>query len=490
LYSREFSFSLSGFAYPTSPLVGSLAVGLVAFLFTLLFTGGLYTLARERERVSDVVEARTDELLNAYRKLENKNEERNQAEAALDEERNLLKTLMDILPSRIFVKDIESRFVLANRAQAEIFGLKDPEDVYGKTTFDFKPNEGSERRLADDREVMESGKSFINREEMQIEADGSRRWSLTTKVPLRNSQKKIVGLVGTSNDITERKLASEAVEKYAEQLRKRNVQMEDDLQMAREIQQAFIPQHSPVFPRESLFPVQTVHLSHRYVPSATLAGDFFDIFSISDEKLGVFICDVMGHGVRAALFTAYLRGLIEELRPVAEDPAILMSELNKGLMAILRRTGTPMFASAFYMAVDVRKGEIEYVSAGHPAPLWLRRDKGVVEFLKPNRKMSGPALGLVENIRYTSDPFRIDANDLILLYTDGLFEVHDGDWEQYGEDRLLAAAQAQIALSSDRLFDKLLNEIEQFSATDKFPDDVCMVALDYCAERTPAMGKA
>ncbi|MCA9413950.1 MAG: SpoIIE family protein phosphatase [Candidatus Omnitrophica bacterium] len=487
LHTQDFAFYLSGFSIPNVPLIGAVVVGMIGFTFTVLLTVTLQIFSQRTERVRQLVEERTEELLRANRKLEERNLERERAETALEEERNLLKTLLDILPCRIFVKDDESRFVLANLAQANIFGMKDPDDIYGKTTFDFIPDEGSERRLADDREVMESGKSFINREEMSIESDGSRRWSLTTKVPLRNSQGAIIGLVGTSTDITERKLATEAVEQYAEQLRKKNAQMEDDLHMAREIQQAFIPQQVPEFPADPIISEHTVKFCHRYVPTATLAGDFFDILAISDEKVGIIICDVMGHGVRASLFTAYLRGLIEELRPVANDPASLLSDLNNGLMAILGRTGIPMFASAFYAVVDISKGRMSFASAGHPVPMRLHREKGFAEFLESDSKAAGPALGLFEGVRYTNHQITLDPNDLVLLYTDGLFEVHDGELEEYGEDRLLSAVQKKMGLSSDQMFDELLDEIRQFSATDSFPDDVCMVAIEFCGEPVPSM---
>jgi sigma-B regulation protein RsbU (phosphoserine phosphatase) len=484
VYVGDIVFAFARLSGRLTPYWSSVLIGSMGMAFTLLVSGGLIYLTGEGERIAALAEARAAELLAAKDNLEKEYADRLQAEAALEQERNLLRTLLDILPSRIFAKNTESKFILANLAQARIFGLNSAQEIYGKTTFDLIPDEGSERRLADDRQVMESGKSFINREEFAVNADGNRRWSLTTKVPLRNSRGDIVGIVGTSTDITERKLAAEAVEKYAEELQKRNNQMEDDLQMAREIQQAFIPQQFPRIRKDDSSNEEALSFCHRYVPTATLAGDFFEILPISDEQVGVMICDVMGHGVRASLFTAYLRGLIEELTPFATDPGALLTELNKGLMAILRRTEAPMFASAFYLVVDVLHDQIRYANAGHPVPFRVQREVDIVESLQSGSDQTGVALGLIQDFGYTTCTSDFRPGDSIMLYTDGVFEVHDSHGQEFGEDRLLAGVQERIHLSADELFDEVLGEIRQFSGKSTFADDVCLVAVEYCVPQS------
>src|SRR5208282_2075991 len=90
---------------------------------------------------------------------------------------------------------------------------------------------------------------------------------------------------------------------------------------------------------------------------------------LTDTAAGVFICDVLGHGLRAALVTAIVRGLLEELTAIAMDPGRVLSEINDGLMAIFRQTETPMLVSAFYLVVDTTEGKLCYASAGHPPPV-------------------------------------------------------------------------------------------------------------------------
>ncbi len=131
--------------------------------------------------------------------------DRKQTEAALARERNLLRTLMDNLPDHIFVKDDHSRFVTANAATLHTLGAASLDEVVGKSDFDFLSRELAEQYYADEQEVVRTGRPLLNREELLIDRAGQQRWLLTTKVPLRDSGGVVVGLVGMSHDITERK---------------------------------------------------------------------------------------------------------------------------------------------------------------------------------------------------------------------------------------------------------------------------------------------
>jgi PAS domain S-box-containing protein len=135
--------------------------------------------------------------------------ERKAIEEALARERNLLRTLMDHLPDHIFVKDTASRFVTANAATLRSLGASRLEEVLGKTDFDFLRPEVAEQFFRDEQEVCHSGRPLLNREELLIDRAGQHRWLLTTKVPLRDNTGAIVGLVGMSHDISDRKKMEE-----------------------------------------------------------------------------------------------------------------------------------------------------------------------------------------------------------------------------------------------------------------------------------------
>jgi hypothetical protein len=136
----------------------------------------------------------------------------------LAEERNLLRTVIDIMPDLTYIKDTESRFLLANVATARNVGVTSPDELLGKTDFDFCSPELAAQYYAEEQEVMRLGEPIFNLEEPGVDLAGNQLWGLTNIIPLRDSQGKVVGLVGTTRDITERKRAEEALERRATQL--------------------------------------------------------------------------------------------------------------------------------------------------------------------------------------------------------------------------------------------------------------------------------
>jgi serine phosphatase RsbU (regulator of sigma subunit) len=267
-----------------------------------------------------------------------------------------------------------------------------------------------------------------------------------------------------------RKQAEEKLVRYAQELRVKNAQFEADLEMARDIQQVFLTPNFPCFPR-SLTPEESwLGFSHLYQPAEQVGGDFFCVLPLSDTEAGVFICDVLGHGLRAALVTAIVRGLLEELTPIATDPRRLLSEINGSLIAIFRQTETPMLVTAFYLVVNTIDGKMCYSNAGHPRPFHIHREIGIAEPLRFNG-LQGPVLGIFPAATYPNSYGTASANDLVVLFTDGLFEVETADDEYYGADRLLAAVRKRMHLSARQLFGEVLAEIRGSCISGQFSDD-------------------
>jgi len=140
-----------------------------------------------------------------YEETQRELAERKRAQEALAREGNLLRTLMDSLPDSVFVKDRECRFIAANAAQLRLLGLQAQEQLIGRMDADFLPAETAEKRLVEDQYVIHSGQPIFDWEERVTDREGKVRWLLVTKVPLRDSQGRIVGLVGVSRDVTQHK---------------------------------------------------------------------------------------------------------------------------------------------------------------------------------------------------------------------------------------------------------------------------------------------
>jgi two-component system, cell cycle sensor histidine kinase and response regulator CckA len=141
--------------------------------------------------------------------------QRKYAEEALSNERNLLHTLIDALPDRIFVKDINGKFVLNNVAHLKALGVNSQEETLGKTDYDFRPKEFADRFALSDKKILQTGKPIISSEEQSVSVSGEIGWMLSNKVPLRDTQGTIIGLVGNSHDITERKRIDEDIRKLS-----------------------------------------------------------------------------------------------------------------------------------------------------------------------------------------------------------------------------------------------------------------------------------
>jgi PAS domain S-box-containing protein len=135
--------------------------------------------------------------------------ERKQAAEALSEERNLLRTLIDNLPDYIYVKDKSCRFIVGNKAVARLMGVPSPDELVGRSDYDFFPQQQADQYYADEQEIIRSGQALINHEEVVTDLLGAQRWLLMTKVPLRDGQGQILGTVGIGRDVTEHKRAQE-----------------------------------------------------------------------------------------------------------------------------------------------------------------------------------------------------------------------------------------------------------------------------------------
>ncbi len=286
-------------------------------------------------------------------------------------------------------------------------------------------------------------------------------------------------------DITIRKkaeererLATAELAKSQAELRKKNEILEDDLKMAREIQLAILPQQYPSFPLGSTPEESELRFCHRYKPTGQVGGDFFNVLPLGQNKAGLFICDVMGHGVRSALITTMVRGLVEELRLSADDPGHLLTRINRDLRTILQQSGTPLFTTAFYLVMDLEKGEMVYANAGHPKPFLIHRKTGEVEQLKNTDGKSRPALGLFENSVYPSVVRAVAPGDMVMLYTDGLYGVEGPNNEQFSQTLLLEAVRKNSGLGCAELFDALLDTVQKFSGNHEFSDDVCLVGME------------
>jgi sigma-B regulation protein RsbU (phosphoserine phosphatase) len=380
--------------------------------------------------------------------------------------------------------DEQGLILAVNPAFCQIVGLPENELVGRPFTIMYA------RKVEEPEMMQKYQKRFAERKiEALFERHVAFRSGRVADVELSNSFIEMEEgrslLLSLVRDVTVRRQAEERertatveLARSQAELRRKNDILEDDLKMARDIQQAILPQQYPAFPPGVSEEASLLHFCHRYHPSGQVGGDFFNVLALSETQAGLFICDVMGHGVRSALVTAMVRGLVEELRPIALNPGQLLTRINSDLRAILQQTGTPLFTTAFYLVADLARRQIFFVNAGHPKPFLIHRLAGTVEILKGADAKARPALGLFADSTYPTTSCPLSAGDLVMLFTDGLYEVEGAGGEQFSQDLLLQAVRKHAALHGSELFAAMLGEIQQFSANHEFSDDVCLVGME------------
>lgn len=396
----------------------------------------------------------------------------------LHDTRFLLKNLMENMPDNIYFKDVHSRFIMVNWAFCEWAGLN-PDAVIGQSDFDLFAQAHAQQAFEDEQRIIQTGEPLVGVEEKETWPDGRITWVSTTKMPLRDAEGKIIGTFGVSRDITDHKEAELRAAYFAEQVQRIKESMEEDVRMAAELQKTFFPRSYPTYPEGVSDSQSCVEFSHYYNASGMVSGDFCTIRRLSNTKSGIFQCDVMGHGVRAALGTALICAIVEELAPVASDPGIFLGRMNDLLLPMLRQEDMLLFASACYMVFDASTGLLQTASAGHPVPFHLKSEGKAAEWLLDDPSTRGCALAIVEGAIYETIDKQLLPGDSVVMYTDGLYEVERDDGEEFGEDRMLAAANRFSDMPLSSLFPALTNEACLFAEHGELDDDVCMVGLHY-----------
>ena len=388
----------------------------------------------------------------------------------------MLQNLMEHMTDNIYFKDLESHFIMVNKAFCEWTGL-DCNQVVGKSDFDLFASAHAQEAYDDEQRIIKSGKPLVGIEEKETWEDGRITWVSTTKMPLKNAENEIIGTFGLSRNITEHKEAELRAAYYAEQISRIKDEMEEDVRMAAELQKTFFPRTYPVFPEGAKPDEQLVRFLHHYHASGLVSGDFCTIRQLSETKSGIFLCDVMGHGVRAALVTALICALVEETSVLEQDPGRFLSRMNTMMLPILKQEDTFLYATACYMVFDAATGLLQYANAGHPVPLHLRAGENEATWLMPDPALRGPALAIAEDAEFLTFEQQIEEGDTVLMYTDGLYEVCDASNREFGEDRLLQAAAQHIDADLAKLFPALINEARHFAEEGEFDDDICLVGF-------------
>jgi serine phosphatase RsbU (regulator of sigma subunit) len=237
--------------------------------------------------------------------------------------------------------------------------------------------------------------------------------------------------------------------------------LETEVQLARQIQQTFIPETLPSHPGWDL--------AARWRTARQMGGDFYDVIELPGDHLGLFIADVADKGIPAALFMALTRTLVRAAVKEITSPAAALRQVND---LLIPDTKQGMFVTGVYAVLDRGTGALVYANAGHNPPLWIQRD-GAVERLT----RTGMALGVLEGEQLEERQILLGSGDRLLLYTDGLSESFAMDGEMFGESRVIAALQADLSLSAEATLQAIEGGLLAFVGEEPQSDDLTMLLV-------------
>ena len=246
--------------------------------------------------------------------------------------------------------------------------------------------------------------------------------------------------------------------------------LKNDLEIAREIQQAMLPSGLYTAPG-----VETVGMSR---PANTVGGDFYDILPLDDGRLVITVGDVAGKGSPAALLMALLLAMLRTLVDEKLEPADLVTRLN---IQVCRHAPGSRFITLFYGVFDPRNGVLTFVSAGHMPPLLLRGD-GTCQRLDDG----GTALGMFEGSAYTTGQVTIEPEDLFAVYSDGITEAEDPKGVPFDEIGLETTLKANHRDALSAIGASVVRAVELHTDERRFADDLTILLLRRCTTPAPA----
>lgn len=249
---------------------------------------------------------------------------------------------------------------------------------------------------------------------------------------------------------------------YQDQLRRMNQQMTRDLQIARRVQEALVPQREFAAPR--------IEIRSAYIPSEVLSGDFYDYF-VQNDVLYLFVADVSGHGLPAAILVSLLKSYIHTEADNARSLADFMTQLNDFLFDVSLPT---QFATAAVFRIG-EGGELIYANAGHPPFLLYQREQGrTVVIERPSN-----LLGAMPKMPFEEHSIAVSPGDTLFVYTDGLTDRVNEAREFYSIERIAGVLDRAPDADLAATYDAIYEDVMSFSATEEFKDDIAFVVARF-----------
>lgn len=238
-------------------------------------------------------------------------------------------------------------------------------------------------------------------------------------------------------------------------------EIEQDLELAKEVQKAFLPQKRPELAGYEFFDF--------YRPMIFVGGDYYDYITLPDGRTAVIVADVVGHGIAAAMMMAKVSAEAKFCLASESHPATAVTMLNSRLSAMQ----IDRFVTFVAVVLDPVQHEATIVNCGHMAPVW-RRNGAVIE--EPGEELSGLPLGIMDGVKYRQATIKLEAGDVLAMYTDGINEAMNPKGQQYSIERIRGHVRTGAA-RLQTIGETIVNEVLAHIGTGPQTDDMCLVLL-------------
>ncbi|MDQ2839442.1 MAG: PP2C family protein-serine/threonine phosphatase, partial [Acidobacteriota bacterium] len=259
---------------------------------------------------------------------------------------------------------------------------------------------------------------------------------------------------------------SELVNSLASEAAQRE-RMNREIEIAREVQERLFPQTVPQLPSTSL--------AGFCRPALGVGGDYYDFIELEDGRLGLAVGDVSGKGISAALLMASLRASLRgmTLEGGSHNLARLMGNVNQ---LVFEASASNRYATFFFSVFDSKSRELSYVNAGHNPPVILRHSHDGAPALM-YLDAGGPVVGLLRDLPYQEQSIALAAGDILIAYTDGISEAMTIEDEEWGEERMIAAAQAARNSSAQEIVAEIFRAVDEFTEGAPQHDDMTLLVF-------------
>lgn len=364
----------------------------------------------------------------------------NYVEKKIEEYGMLNYHVLEGMADWVRVVDGDGTIIYANRTMKESLG----KDVVGMKCY---KSHGKKKPCS----FCITERSISTGEIVQKEEKINGRYFSVKSSPVTNSEGKVFAAVEVFRDVTrERKLELELIEK--------NKKMSKDLGFAKRIQEKILPN------KEKL---DNIAIDYIYRPSEMLSGDMFDVFYIDDENIGIYISDVSGHGVAAAMMTMFIRQTMRSIKDDIVSPSATLSELYRRFSTL--NLDVDKYFTIFYGVFNKRTYEFKYSNAGHNCiPIMYNKNKMTTLEIK-----GYPMTLLFDEIFYEEKNIKLSKGDKILFYTDGITEAKDKSGKEFGIESVMQIIESH----KENILNEINNNIVIHSWGEQ-QDDFALVLME------------